>query len=115
KVAHAVSFDRDIALEAFAADGRKVVGAIKRSAGIELPADPLEQLLDAVALGGIERLATLEHHVFENMRGPGGAGHFVARPDLIGDLESDHRCGMIRHQQYGQTVAVESILVDSTE
>ena len=42
QMAHAVGFDGDIALQAFAADGREVIGAVERGAGIELAAHPLE-------------------------------------------------------------------------
>ena len=115
QMTHAVGFDGDIAFEVFAADGREVIGAVERGAGIELAADALEVLLDAVALRIVEAVAALEHQVFEQMRGSGGAGHLVARADLIGHLKGHHRRGMVGHQQHREAVAVEPVLVDAAQ
>ena len=53
-MAHAIGFDGDVALQIVAPDGREVIGAIERGGGVELSADALEVLLDAVALRIIE-------------------------------------------------------------
>ena len=111
QMAHAIGFDGDIAFQAFAADGREVIGAVEGGAGIELAADAFQELLDAVALRVVEALAALEHHVLEDVRRAGDARHLVARPDLIGHLKRHHRRGVIGHQQHGESIAVEPVLV----
>jgi hypothetical protein len=77
-MAHAVGFNCDVSVEAVSADSREVIGAVERSAGIELTADAFEELLDAIALRVVETFAALEHQVFEDVRRPGRPGHFVA-------------------------------------
>ena len=115
QLAHAIGLDGNIALEVLLADGGEVIGTVHARAGVELTAYALQILLDAVALGIVEGIAALEHHVLKDVRRARHAGHFVARAHAVGDFEGQHRRGMVGNEQHRQAVMVQSILVDSAE
>ena len=75
---HAIRLDRDISFQILSPERRKIIGPVDAGGGVELRADPLQVLLDAVSLRVAEILAALEHHVLKNMRRARGAGHLVA-------------------------------------
>jgi hypothetical protein len=108
---HPIRFDRNVAVEVFAADRREISRAINRGVCVVLAADALEILFDAVALAVVVAFAALEHHVFEDVGRTRGAGNLVAGTDAIGHLERHDRRRMIGHEQDREIVVGETVFV----
>ena len=115
QVAHAVGFHLDDHREVFAAEILVVVGAIEPRGGVVECAGFLEELVDAGALGTEEFFRALEHEMFEEVGGAGGASDFVFRTHAVGDHERQRGARVLGHEQHGEAVALERVFGDAAD
>ena len=110
QVAHAVRLHLDQQRQRVFRHGGKVVRAVQPGGGVRFRAHPFQHLVKARAVAAVELLRALEHQVLQQMRGPCGARHLIARADMVRDHEGGHRHRFVRHQQHLQAVAVQRVL-----
>ena len=113
--AEAVGLELDREFEVVARHLFVVIGAVEPRGGVVGGPNAVEQRVEAGAEVIVVVPAALEHQMFEQVGGAGGAGDLVARADMIGDHEGEHRCRMIGQKQNLEAVGVEAKLVDGLE
>ncbi len=86
--AHAIGFEPQRRLEIVRRDGLVVRRPIVRGRAVVGAADALGELV-VQAVGHVA--GTGEHHVLEQVREAGAAGHLVLRADVIPDVDRDRR------------------------
>ena len=115
QVAHPVGLELHGEFEMIAWEVFVVVGAVERGGRVVDAADAVHERVEAVAGPAVEIFAALEHQVFEQMGGAGGAGDLVARADAIRHHEGEHGGRVVLQQQHAEVVRREPVLRNATD
>ena len=92
EVRHPVALEVEHDGQRLAREVVQVRGVVARRVAVGGAAVPFDQVVEHP---GPELLATVEHHVLEEMRDAGGAAHLVARADVVEDVGRDDGRGVI--------------------
>jgi hypothetical protein len=108
QVAHPVRLEPEREVETAAGQRLEVVRAVEEGARVQAGAGGLQQ---AEVLTGGDVARPLEHQVLEEVREPGQPRWFVARPDVVPEVDGDDRDGAVRAHDDPEAV-VERLLRD---
>ena len=104
--AHAVRFQEQRELELIRRQRLEVQRQVAAGGAVHRAAVG-EHLVEVLAVADVVR--SLEHHVLEQVGEAGAPGSFVARADVVSDVQCDDRCAVVLDELYTQAVGERGV------
>ena len=105
--AHAIGFQEQRQLELIRRQHLEVQRQVVAGGAVHRAAVG-EHLVEVLAVADVAR--ALEHHVLEQVREAGAARPLVARADVVGDVDRDHRRAVVLDELHAQAVGERDFL-----